>query len=88
MPVGDVIRCLGRTTVSSWRQGTELTAEWAAARHAAMQDIIVQTDQQAQAGEIPHAQFWVNVLEKMRAVAAPAVAPAGNAVEAAGGDAA
>ena len=88
MPGGDVIQCLGRTTVSSWRQGTELTAELATARHAAMQYIIVQTDQQAQAEEIPHAQFWGHVLEKMRAVAAPAVAPAGNAVEAARGDAA
>ena len=69
---GDVIQCLGRTTASSWRQGTELSSECAAARHAAMEGLIMQTDQDAQAGNFPKAQFWANVLEKMRAVPAPA----------------
>ena len=70
LPSGQIIHCQSGTNVRSWRRGAILEPDLAAARHVAMENIVLETHAQLDAGQIEDGEFWDTVRAGMRTVAA------------------
>ena len=83
IPNVEIVVCDVKATAQAWRRQKTLTATTAAARHAAMPQIITAVHAEEQTGALPTNRFWAAIFERVTAVADPAAPPPAPAAAAA-----